>query len=343
MGKLILSSILSFIFPGLGQLYNKHKIKGILFVLLGILFVYINIFGFRLPLTLLRFIAAGEALISANKKLKSGESESFLRPKNSIVVLGLTGLLIFSVTFVPYRLLIKPSLNLFSQISHQKVSEEDMKQAEEKMLSYLEEKYGKEFEIKEKEYISELGRYQFTVTSTEQDFLFSGSYNDLRDTYEDYYMNGIWNKEFDAMVKPIAESKFENIWVYSSGVFVNEEVRNQLDPRNIPSYELLREQYPNEYEQKFQLYVFENIDEGNKEDKLDKVFEMVKKIRERSINSIQFRVYFYQEELLQKRGPDIKVSNDYREYQLYELTLTGKSIQKVESASDLTSYLKKSK
>lgn len=342
MGKIFLAGVLSFLFPGLGQLYNQQRLKGAIFILLGIVFIYLNIFGLRLPLTLFRFIAAGEAVYFANKKIKSGNNEGFLKPKKAIIELTAAVILVFVLTFVPYRILIKPATSYFSQETHVK-SEEEINIAEEKMISYLEEKYKKKFIIADKTlYIPELGKYDFVLSPQDQSFYFGGLYYESNNKFEDNYLNGLWGEEFDKEAEVLAESLFKNIWKYSSGVWVDEEIKErEIDPLNIPNYKQLRERYPDGYDQKLQLYVFENMNEANKMEKLKKVYELVQMVKSNEINHIQFRVCFYNENLLEEQGNQISPSIDNRQFLQYEVAISSNGFSKINSLEDLLEFTKK--
>lgn len=341
MGKIILSAALSFLFPGLGQLYNKQRLKGVICILLGIVFIYINIFGFRLPLTLFRFIAAGEALFIANKKIKSGENEEFLKPKKAIIEIVVAAILVFTLTFVPYRLIIKPVSSYFSQ-SIPENSEEEIKIAEEKMIKYLEDKYKKEFVIADKTYyIPELGKYDFVLSPKDQSFYFGGFYYADSNNFEDFYMNGLWGEEFDKEVNPLVHSLFKNVWEYSTGVWVDEALRKEkINPVDIPNYKKLRELYPDGYDQKFQLYVFEDMNDENKMEKLQKVYELVKWVKNNEVNKIQFRVCFYEEKLQEKQGDNISPSLSNRDFLQHEVFITSKDLSQINSVEDLLEFTK---
>ncbi|MBS4193299.1 hypothetical protein KHA94_24755 [Bacillus sp. FJAT-49705] len=342
MGKIILASIFSFLFPGLGQLYNKQRMKGIIFIFVGIILIYINIIGFRLPLTLFRFIAAGEALWIANKKVKLGENEGFLKPKKAVIELGIASIIIFSSTFVPYRFFIKPVTNYFTQAFPEK-SEEEIKIAEEKMIKYLEDKYQKEFIITDKTYyIPELGKYDFVLSPKDQTFYFGGFYYADSNKFEDFYMNGLWGEEFDKEVEPLVHSLFKNVWEYSTGVWVDDALRKEkINPLDIPNYKQLRELYPEGYDQKFQLYVFENMNEKNKMEKLEKVYELVKWVKTNNIKNIQFEVSFYEEKLLEDQGKKISPGMDNLKYLQYEVVMSSSDFLQVNSVDDLLEYTEK--
>lgn len=340
--KIFIAGVLSFLFPGLGQLYNQQKFKGALFILLGILFIYLNFFGLRLPLILFRCIAAAEAAYFANKILKSGNNEGFLKPKRAIIELTISIILVCVLTFVPYRLLIKPATGHFSQQSDVK-SEEEIKIAEEKMINYLEEKYQIKFLITEKTlYIPELGKYDYVISPQDQSFYFGGNYYENKNKFEDNYLNGLWGEEFDKEVKLLSESLFKNIWKYSAGVWVDEEIKErEINPLNIPNYKQLREKYPNGYDQKFQLYVFENMNEANKMEKLKKVYELVQWIKSNEINKIQFRVCFYDEKLLKDQGDQISPNINNRKFLQYEVAISSNGFLKINSLEDLLEFTKK--
>ncbi|MFD2442554.1 hypothetical protein ACFSO7_00890 [Bacillus sp. CGMCC 1.16607] len=336
MGKIILSAVLSFLFPGLGQLYHKQKVKGIILIVIGIILVYVNIFGWRLPLTVFRFIAAGEAIFSANKRFKSAGTEAFLSPKKALLEIGISVILIFMVTFVPYRMFIKPEANYFSQNTPEQ-GDKEMKQAEERMISYLEEKYQKEFTIKQTDYIREQSEYTFVISASDEDFLFTGSYFHHQDQFEDGYMNAKWGNEFDDKVEPAISTQFQNIWKYNRGVRVEENVLSRINPLEIPSYDQLRIQFPDDYEQKFQLAVFENEDE-KKQQALIKVNHIVQAIKAQGIKNIQFHIYFYNEKLFKEKGKDIILGAEYNKYLLYDIGLIGEDLEKIVTPGDLEDY-----
>lgn len=341
MGKIILSTVLSFLFPGLGQLFNNKRLKAALFIVLGIVLVYVNIFGFTLPLTLFRFVSAGEALYSANKLVKTGKDENFLKPKKAILAIGTVAILIFFLTFVPYRFVIKPATTDFSQVTPQKGSEE-MKIAEEKMIQFLEKKYQKKFTIEHSHFIVELGKYVFDVTSPEG-FIFNGTYYPNSEKFVDGYINGIWANEFDDSAEPVIQEQFRQIWEYNRGVWADEKIVAQVNPLDIPSYKTFREQHPEAYEQKFELVVLENVNEKNKKEVLEKLFRIVKVIKEEGVKKIQFHVYFYDEKLFEKEGENISFGPDYNDYALYDIHLIGKYLENIDSPDDLEKYLKKEK
>ncbi len=341
MGKIIIAAVLAFLIPGLGQLYNNQRLKGALFIVLGIVLIFVNIFGLTLPLTLFRFISAGEALYSANKMIKSGKTEEFLKPKKAIMTVGLASILVFFLTFVPYRFIIKPATNNFSQEVPGK-SEEEIKMAEKEIVGHLEKKYQKNFKVVQTQFIVELDKYVFDVSGPE-DFIFGGAYYPNSRKFEDGYVNGVWANEFDDIVEPVILTQFDKIWEYNRGVWADENVTAKLNPLDIPSYKQFREQNPEGYEQKFELVVLENVNEKNKKEVLEKLFHIVNAIKKEGVKKIQFHVYFYDEELFEKEGENISFGPDYNEYALYDIHLIGKYLEDINSPDDLEAYLKKEK
>lgn len=337
MGKIIISTILSLLFPGLGQLYNKQRIKGIIFIVIGIVLVYVNIYGFLLPLTLFRFIAALEAAVMGIRKRRNGDENPFLTMKHASIEIGVSAILIFSMTMIPYELFIKPGKNVKLPTK----SGQEMQKIEEKAVVYMNKKYKKEFVATESLYSMELGKYKIYVhPKTNKEMQVSVTYVESNNQFSDDYMNAVWGYEFDQKLEAKTNSLFKHIWEYSSGVWVDEKVLEQIDPLNIPAYKEVRQHYPKDYEQKLQIYVFEDANETKQ---LEKVNQIVQEIRKEKINSIQFEVAFYKEELLKKKGPNIRVGVDYLPYLQYSIVMDGKDLSSIEAADDIRKFVEKAK
>lgn len=199
MINIFLSSFLSFFTPGLGQLYNKQRGKGIAFFAIAIVLFYVGFF-YSLPILIfLRFISAIDAGIKANQLLKRGIENSFLPAKKAFIELGICIIVFFVVVKVPTWMMVAPILK---QGFFQQVSEEEMEIAENKVIQYVQERYGREASVDEVEYIPELTKYRMAVLFNDDPkrifMVHYGKYNEL---FKDYYIHGQWTREFDEAIE----------------------------------------------------------------------------------------------------------------------------------------------
>lgn len=92
------SAFLSYIFPGLGQLYNKHIFKGIAFILIFFLLYYKNSSLYLIkPIFILYVII--DAFLSSNKI--NGEISSFSKPSKGLKIAIVLLILLESFSFSP--------------------------------------------------------------------------------------------------------------------------------------------------------------------------------------------------------------------------------------------------
>lgn len=102
----------------------------------------------------------------------------------------------------------------------------------------------------------------------------------------------------------------------------------------------LRMDYPEGYDHKFTVIVFEDMTEKNKKEKLTKILKIIESIKGIEVGNIQFSFSFYEERLLKEKGTDIYVSADYLDYLLYSVRLTGDEISNINTVEDLEKELK---
>lgn len=339
MINIFLSSFLSFFIPGLGQLYNKQRGKGIAFFAIAIVLSYVGFF-YTLPiLSFFRFISAIDAGIKTNQLLKRGIENSFLPAKKAFIELGICILFFFVVVKVPTWMMVAPILK---QGFFQQASEEEMEIAKNKVIQYVQERYGREASVDLADYIPELSKYTIAVSfDDDPENPFWVNHSKYRETFEDFYIHGEWTREFDEAIEPVVYNTFEHVWLYDSSLYVEDEVLAQIDPKNIPTYEQMRIDYPEGYVHKFSISVFEDMNEDNKSEKLAKILTIIQSIQGIEVKNIQLGFDFYEERLLKEKGPNIQVSADYLDYFLYTVELGSESFNNINTVEDLEKKLRK--
>ncbi|MBT2691251.1 hypothetical protein J7I93_24250 [Bacillus sp. ISL-47] len=239
MGKVMAAVVLSLVFPGLGQFYNKENKKAIAFIIVNIVFVHVYLKELMFPLILFHILAAVDAFALA--KEKNSEKEGFLTLPKAVPILGAAVIFISLMIAGTYYYFLRPAEPVASVPQKTRA---EMKAAEDKVILDLADKYRHDFYVQSSRYNGEDSRYEITVyPKNQQELAFIASFSEKGQSFKDRYMNTRWEKEFEQE----ASSLLGEGAVLSSSIDADEGTQKKLDPLAIPSFEELRLMYAQGY------------------------------------------------------------------------------------------------
>src|SRR5690606_20442327 len=116
-------------------------------------------------------------------------------------------------------------------------------------------------------------------------------------------------------------------------------LQEKIDPKNVPDYEEVRKQYPDETTMQINMYLFKDMNESNKDEELEKVYRLIQFCREKGIKDYVIYIVYYEERLLKERGRDIEVSSEFIDYRTHSISVTDEDAETVRTPKDLEEHL----
>ena len=156
---------------------------------------------------------------------------------------------------------------------------------EQIVVKTLEEKYQKKFVIKTSNFSSETGNYHITASpEDDDDLIFQVEHNPKKDHVNDFYPYALWKMQGDQYINGLIE-EWESNFVINTGV----KCRMEFDPTDIPSFEDILENSPEELNLNIFLYLFS---EPNKKALAD-ILILDETLRPKGIKKVGFSIGFY--------------------------------------------------
>lgn len=345
MLRMVIAIVLSMIHMGVGQLLNRQWAKGIAFILIRHLLPYVLLLlHIQSPLLdiLFRLIwlySVIDAGVVAWKVEKGVIKQEVLRGKKAIFTIG-------GVLAVLLPLAFAPQITLFLALAMQgplfnSASDEELEEVRMNAEQYLEERYEQDFDVEEPDYTPQTGTYRMDASpkgNAEGSFLVSKR----GETFNDGYVNNVWKNEFSSIINPVMEDTFDNLWSWTMGVSYEEELEDEIDIKDLPSYEYIRESYPNNYHQTIAIYLFHDMTEENKALMYAKAYELIEVIKGENANNTHLTISFHDPELLEKMDPEGRPGqSETRGYQTHKLTVSRTEFNDITSPDDLEEHLRK--
>ncbi|WP_143085423.1 hypothetical protein [Planifilum fulgidum] len=122
-------------------------------------------------------------------------------------------------------------------------------------------------------------------------------------------------------------------------VAVSKSFSEKMDPKDIPDYPEVRQQYPDETRAIINMSLFKDMNESNKDEELEKVYRLIQFCREKGIKKYIIYIVYYEERLLKEKGRDIEVGPEYDDYRTHRISVTNKDAETVRTPKDLEKYL----
>lgn len=325
----VISVLLSLLYPGLGQLYVRRRLRGILFISGELIITFINTFtnGY---LDLLFYGVYIWALVDAVILSRKSEDHQFLRGGRLVIEVGLAAVISLSLMYGA-QFLGEWSLG---QLLFQKKSPEEIAKVKEETKRYLEERYDEAFEVKNVRYIHSAGRYSVVATPKSKPQLnFGVSVNDSITTFEDRYLYELWSDQATEEAKSIVDQAF-NEEKHFLKVGVGFKEMNGIRGK-VPSLTEIRETHPDDYDQSINLFLIKDVTDPELEAK--KIYQLVAFIQEQELRAT-VQVEYYDEDLLKKGIKEVNPDNsyEYKEYLRKMVVLgTPEQVQDISSPEDI--------
>ncbi|PRX39845.1 hypothetical protein CLV97_1193 [Planifilum fimeticola] len=219
---------------------------------------------------------------------------------------------------------------------------EDPAKVQKEIIRYLENKYGQEFVVvREAKYNYELGEFSLIAHPKGNKRVTFVGYKSKNRGYFDTYPVALWSKQSEDEIKPLIDQLYpaRERWEFTSDVGTNESLYEELDHKNLPDYQEIRKQHPDKMRSIVDIFLFKDLNESNKDEELEKAFQLIEFFREKGIQRFRLEISFYEERLLREKGRDIKVSGEYIDYLRHDIVLTHERAKKVRTPKDIEKYL----
>ena len=335
MWRIILSAVFSLILPGIGQFINGQRWKGLIILFLTLLGTALKGIVTIIPLTLIYIWALIDALIVSYQIYQGNKEGPTFKAQWLEVLIAL-------VIAVPLSF-------LANEFSKERVvvalpeEETKIKQDEEKVkqeaIQYLEEKYNDEFAIKDVSYTWKTETYYMKASSkTRPEITFS-----VRKTknkpFIDTYLVSIWSEQAEEAMGSLLRHLYPKFLPYPVTARFDKDTAREVTGKEIPSYKELRKT-TDKGSQTLKIFVIQNITERNKEEQIDKIFEIITYLNENNINS-SLLIEFYDEKLLTTGVEEIPFSGRLEYVDSLHHVVDINEVSSIKSKEDVAAVLKK--
>jgi hypothetical protein len=219
---------------------------------------------------------------------------------------------------------------------------EDPAKVQKEIIQYLENKYDQEFVVvQEVKYNFELGEFSLVAQPKRNKSVTFAGAKSINGNFDDTYPVALWSKQSEDEIKSLIDELYpsQERWKISSDVGTDKSLYENLDYKNLPDYQEIRKQYPDKMRSIVQIYLFKDMNEFNKGEELEKVFQLVEFFREKGIQRFYLKVSYYEEQLLKEHGRNIEVSGEFLGYRRYRIELSQEKAKTIHTPKELEKYL----
>ncbi|WP_131924069.1 hypothetical protein [Hazenella coriacea] len=334
MKPILISSILSIIYPGLGQMYNRQTWKAVLLFLICIPMDWINfmkddlVWEWRLLFTLVAVIDAGYTAW----RITQDSSRSFLTMKQSFIRIGIS-VVILAFCTLGLRF-------AFIQAFNQAVKEQQNFKVEDPELNkevteYLEEKYQQKFTVTKTSIMMDTYVIRAAPNGQpDQDFMITGT---SKEDFSDTYFAAFWSKQAEQSWQPMIDQTFGTTFDNNLHISYADEIEQlELADGKISDLTDALEKNPEYITPYIRIQTIQNLNQKNKEEQLEKVLSFVQMLQSQNVTKAQVKVLFY-DEVLKKTGT--KNYTNAEHLQNFVLILDDE-FSKIKTVEDLKERLK---
>jgi hypothetical protein len=220
----------------------------------------------------------------------------------------------------------------------------DKKVVKEDALQYLTEKYEQEFEItKVKFNCYPYNTFEIKAYSLNNpDVTITMHAPSTGDEFSDDYIRKLWDKESKEELKPLVEKFYPESPPFRADIIIiNRDAIDKLQKSTkVPSLKQARKHYINEMILSFELVLFKELTQENKQIEMKKVFDLIQNLKETGIPRIGITINYYDPKL-EKIGRVVlkDVSRTFREGKQYSLEIEAEDIPSIQTPEDITKYL----
>lgn len=335
---MIVSGALSLIYPGLGQIYNGQRKKGLLFLAGQLLSLIAFLYTMGAQVIYLYFFGVWlwsliDALYTAWQIEQGRVVDSKEPTRRRWVEIGLLGLSAYIIGFFSYQMMMEPS---------EQIPQEEKAALQSEVGQYLEERYGQSFVVEEPTYLPETEEYRlyaYPEDNPQQRFIVSKNPERLLDGY----ISLLYKEQAQKELSDLVEELYSNVWRAEAKVGVGRLEGNFA--KGIPSYQETRQHHPDKLMQEVEIDLIYKINEGNKKKELGKILRLVHHYRETGLQNIKFTISYFDPQLLdnEKGMPENKKRDDYEEkYLRHQVSLgVADRVKTVDDIAELLVYFPK--
>ena len=334
MKHIIIASILSVMYPGIGQLYNKERRKGILLVVLELLLGFFDDYSFIITLLFIAIWIYGIVDALLRSIIINREGANFLKGRQAVLETGIVLILALSLTVISNMVFSgQRTVNIDNQ-PPQKLNE-----VQQEAQIYLKRKYNQSFEVGTPKYTSDTGEYNMVAYPKEKSNIKFVVYKTKTESFDDTYLNKVWSVQSENELKPVINDLYSDVWIFSSEVGVDQSVKTDVLNNEILRYEDLRTNYPKGYAQHVSISVIKNLSKKNKDKELEKAFKLVRFLKERNIDHVNLSIAYYNDSLPEEAKSEKDNLGDYYDYLEYEISIDEQTLPAIKDVKDIESYL----
>ncbi|WP_131924068.1 hypothetical protein [Hazenella coriacea] len=299
MKPILISSALSVIYPGLGQMYNRQTWKAVLLFLVCIPMDWLNfvkgnlVWEWRLLFTIVVVIDAAYTAW----RITQDSSRSFLTMKQSLIRIGISVVILAFCTLGLRFAFIQVFNQAVKEQQNFKVNDSELNK---EVIEYLQERYQEEFVVMQVNYM--VDRYVFKVSPKEQPEMIFIVTGDSKENFRDTYSSKVWAKqarqEWNPMIAQTFGTTFDNRISISYRGEMNEQ---KLIDGKVPD---LKDALRNDSEYMIpyiEINIIQNFNQENKDEQLEKVLSFVQMLQSQNVSRSQIDINFY-DEVLKKTG-----------------------------------------
>ncbi|SEN62955.1 hypothetical protein [Lihuaxuella thermophila] len=309
MKNVILATVLSIVFPGIGQIYNGQNGKGVSFIAAILLFMSLNMATSGYPLFAVFYVVAWvwslvDAIVVAVKQQKGSIPAPPLEGERRYVKLGLAIVVAYLLFFT--------SACAFDQTGTDEgglaLSKEE-KKIQQEAKKYLENKYHEEFVVEKPNYIPAIDKYgMYAYPKNDPDIVF-GVTKLGSDPFLDTYLESVWDRDSKEELESVLPTFFDHLWNFSTSISVKDRIETEIAGKKIPSYRELRKAHPDQITNTMTIYLIKNVTDQNQDEELEKVLKFINYCEKNDIRIVNLEINYYDEALLNKSKEKINIKN----------------------------------
>ncbi|WP_131924070.1 hypothetical protein [Hazenella coriacea] len=329
MKPILISSILSIIYPGLGQMYNRQAWKAILLFLVCIPMDWINfmkddlVWEWRLLFTLVAVIDAGYTAW----RITQDSSRSFLTMKQSFIRIGISVVILAFCTLGLGFAFIQAYNQAVKEQQNFKVEDPELNK---EVIEYLEEKYQQKFIVTKTSIM--MDTYVIRAApkgQPDQDFMVTGT---SKEDFSDTYFAAFWSKQAEQSWQPMIDQTFGTTFDNKLHISYADEIEQlELADGKISDLMEALEKNPKYITPYIEINIIQNFDQENKDEQLEKVLSFVQMLQSQNVTKAQIEFNYY-DEVLKKTG----TKNYSRSKHLQNFVLIlGDEFSKIKTVEDL--------
>lgn len=334
--RLVLAILLSLLLPGTGQFVNGQRWKGIVFIGLDLVCITLKYTVSLIPMFLLYLVVLVDVIIVGIQIIRGQREVPTGKPYmiEVLVAVMAAGVITWVVDWGMEKL---TQVSMEDQaMQGNALSKKEEQQIKQEAEQYLQDKYGKEFEVDEIKYIWQTNTYSMrghAKGEKRSNFLVRKK----KEQYTDAYFIHKLSAEGREEIKPRVESVFSPLLNWDSTVTVAPQEEERLAGQDL-TYSQLRQETEN-YQQQVKVNVPIRLTPSNQSTELEKAYQLIEHLNQNEIEA-SLQVFYYDPSIQEKEGikeVDFTRQSRYGDYLTAFLEVD--DVTEITSVQDLEDYL----